>query len=90
MNTKTVILTALLCVSTFLGAFAQKVESAAVVLEGVGMDVSIRNEGALELRNLYLHLKKNPKIYVHIKSGLYQHRHFMKIKKEKNILRQLF
>ncbi len=49
MNTKTVILTALLCVSTFLGAFAQNVESAAVVLEGVGMDVSIRNEGAFRI-----------------------------------------
>ena len=39
MNTKTVILTALLCVSTFLTAFAQDVESAAVVLEGVGFRI---------------------------------------------------
>ncbi len=37
MNTKMVILTALLCVSTFLGTFAQNVESAAVALEGVGV-----------------------------------------------------
>lgn len=90
MNTKTVILTALLCVSTFLGAFAQNVESAAVVLEGVGMDVSIRNEGAFRITESISSSKEESENICSYKEWAVSTPTFHEDKKGKNILRQLF